>query len=205
MLVAALLGYLAWGRGEVAASGPQAPFDLAQDRPFDLAQDRPLAQSGGMRQYYLTTSTHNGSGADGTDGNGADVCAPGYHFASLWEIMDPSNLEYNTDLGRQKTDSGQGPPSDAFGRVRTGYDSRAFSSSPAGHSNCYTWTSSNFGDWGTVAGLRSNWTAGDEDIHVWEVSTWRCSTNAPVWCVADDVAAGPGSGTVYLPIILKNH
>jgi hypothetical protein len=126
LLVAALLGYLAWGQREAVASGLQAPldhardrpldhpFDLAQgrarDRPFDRAQDKPLAASAGLRGYYLTESTYNGADADGTDGNGAGVCAEGYHFASLWEILDPSNLKYDTGLGMVRDDSGQGPP-----------------------------------------------------------------------------------------------
>jgi hypothetical protein len=171
LLGVALLGYLAWGRDEVAASGPRASLDLAQDRP--------LAQSSGMRQYYLTESGFN---------NGAEAltaCASGYHMASLWEIMDPSNLKYNTDLGRQQTDSGQGPPSDALGWVRTGYESRGSSSYPAGQGNCLAWTIGTYSYWGTQAKLLSDWTAGNEDIHVWEASTWQCNRNAPVWCVED--------------------
>jgi hypothetical protein len=50
LLLAALLGYLAWGQDEVAASGSPAP----------------LASSAGMRQYYLTTSTYAGNEAAGS-------------------------------------------------------------------------------------------------------------------------------------------
>jgi len=126
LLVAALLGYLAWNQDEVAASGPQAPLDRARDRP--------LASSAGLRGYYLTQGTYNGAEADGTDGNGAGVCASGYHFASLWEILDPSNLKYNTTLGYTQADSGQGPPTNALGWVRTGYLSNT--STTAGQGNC---------------------------------------------------------------------
>jgi hypothetical protein len=212
LLVVALLGYLAWNQDEVAASGPQAsldhardrPFDHAQDRPFDFprlrsgqaAQDKPLAASAGLRGYYLTTATYNGADADGTDGNGAGVCADGYHFASLWEILDPSNLKYNTTLGRTQDDSGQGPPTLSYGWVRTGYSSNA--STTPGWGNCNAWTSSSGEHSGTTAYLPGDWTAG-QDIYVWEVYAPRCNVNRYVWCVADSVSA-----PVYLPIILKN-
>jgi hypothetical protein len=167
LLLAALGGYLAWGQGEVAASGMQAP----------------LASSAGMRGYYLTTTTHNGAGADGTDGNGAGVCASGYHFASLWEIMDPSNLKYDTALGLMRDDSGEGPPTYlASGWVRTGYD-RDTSTTP-GKGNCNNWVTSTSGN-GTYASLSNQWAAGLEDIHVWEVGSNSCGGALYVWCVED--------------------
>ena len=110
LLMAALLGYLAWGQREAAASGPQASLDHARDRPLDHAQAKPLAQSSGLRGYYLTKSSYGPSRI-----LTAPACASGYHFASLWEIMDPSNLKYNTDLGYTMDDSGQGPPTSAAG------------------------------------------------------------------------------------------
>jgi hypothetical protein len=177
LLVAVFVGYLAWGQNEVAASGSQAP----------------LASSAGLRGYYLTQDMYRGEGADGSG-----VCADGYHFASLWEIMEPSNLKYDMALGRTRDDSGQGPPSDWFGWVRTGYNGNT--SATAGQSNCNAWDG---GGEGTVARLPNNWTAG-QDIHVWEVDTRSCSSYYLVWCVADDVASSPGSGTVYLPVILQN-
>ena len=70
LLMVMFVGYLAWGQDEAAASGSQIP----------------LAASSGMRQYYVTTTYHYGADAD-------DACASGYHMASLWEIMDPSNLK----------------------------------------------------------------------------------------------------------------
>jgi hypothetical protein len=166
LLMAAFLGYLAWGQREAAASGPQAP----------------LAASSGMRQYYLTTTSYNGADADGTDGNGAGVCAEGYHFASLWEILDPSNLKYNTDLGYTWEDSGQGPPTSTLGWVRTGYGSST--SSTAGQGNCNAWTSSESSHYGTRAFLPPSWTA-VQDIHVWTVWTFGCDFGFQVWCVED--------------------
>ena len=166
LLMAAFLGYLAWGRGVVAASGPQAPLDHAQAKP--------LAQSSGMRGYYLTTSVYRGAGA-------LTACAEGYHFASLWEIIDPSNLKYDTTLGKTRDDSGQGPPV-YLGWVRTGYVSSV--SSTAGTGNCNAWTSSGVYDQGTEARLPTDWTAG-QGIHVWEVFTNSCNNWVSVWCVED--------------------
>jgi len=118
LLVAALLGYLAWGQRDAAASGSQAPLDHAQAKP--------LAASSGLRGYYLTQSTYQGNET-------LTACASGYHFASLWEILDPSNLKYDTDLGMVRDDSGQGPPSYVEGWVRTGYYSST--SSTPGYGN----------------------------------------------------------------------
>jgi len=158
LLTAALLGYLAWGREEAAASSPQAG----------------LAASTNMSQYYLTKTNYNGA-------NASTACASGYHMASLWEILDPSNLEYNTTLGDAKDDSGQGPPTYS-GWVRTGYNDS--SANIAGQGNCNTWTSSSPSDHGTFAYLPTDWTTG-QDIHIWEVSTWTCASGVPVWCVED--------------------
>ena len=188
LLVVAFLAYLDWNQHQVAASGPHASFSHAQDIP--------LAASSGMRQYYLTITIYNGANADGTDGNGAGVCVDGYHFASLWEIVDPSNLKYDTDLGVTRDDSGQGPPSYLGGWVRTGYSSN--NDSIPGWGNCDAWASNDSGHRGTFASLPRDWTAGG-DIYVWEVGAGPCDLSRYVWCVADKVGS-----SVYLPSILKN-
>ena len=106
-----------------------------------------LAQSGGMRQFYLTPFAEPGADAP-------TACAAGYHFASLWELTDPSNLKYNTSLGLTLADSGQGPPQ-WTGWVRTGYV--ANTSGAAGRANCDGWTSSDALDYGTFATLPADW------------------------------------------------
>jgi hypothetical protein len=87
------------------------------------------------RQFYLTTGTSNGAQA-------LTACAEGYHFASVWEIADPSSLKYNTSLGRLSADSGAGPPTGipglgvtftVRGWVRTGYVPST--GATAGHGN----------------------------------------------------------------------
>ncbi len=182
LLTAAFLGYLLRPQEEAAASGIQAP----------------LTAAAGMRHYYLTEWTHDGSQADGTDGNGAGVCEPGYHFASLYEILDTSNLRYNGTLGKAATDSGQGPPTGLVGWVRTGYDSSG--SDTPGQGNCDNWDSNVEGVYGTGAQLPSTWTLGG-DVFVWGVDTYPCSTSTWVWCVEDYLVPR----MIYLPLVMKNY
>jgi hypothetical protein len=120
-------------------------------------------------------------------------------MASLWEIMDPSNMEYNTSLGATTVDSGQGPPSWPFwGWVRTGYSSD--NSTTPGRANCNGWTSTT--GKGTYAALTDAWTSGLADIHVWDVDTgggtWDCSANFRVWCVADHVG-----DRLLIPLVIR--
>ncbi len=159
LLGAAFLGYLAWGQREAAASGPQAS----------------AAGSTGMRRYYQTLSNYDGDTAD-------TACASGYHMAALWEILDPSNLEYDTNLGYQSADSGQGPPAGYVGWVRTGWDDD--NSSTAGMGNCNNWSSNSSSDNGTFASLSNDWTTA-HSIGVWYVDTQTCDTLVHVWCVED--------------------
>ena len=135
------------------------------------------------RGFYLSLATFQGNQV-------RLACAPGYHFASLWEIMDTSNLRYNTSLGRTSDDSGHGPPYGS-GWIRTGATSG--SGSP-GEANCYAWTSASPTPIGTTVSLPSNWTAGEEDLLGWNVGSAICSLQRPVWCVE--------MSAVYLPLIL---
>ena len=159
LLTAALLGYLAWGQEEAAASSPQAG----------------LTASTNMRQYYLTKTYYNGA-------NASTACASGYHMASLWEILDPSNLVYNTALGDDRADSGEGPHTCFAGWVRTGYNGD--NSTTPGRANCNVWSGTS--GWGTNIRLPSDWTdSTTQDIHVWDVSIGACSSTDRVWCVED--------------------
>lgn len=160
LLTASLIAYLAWGQREAAASNQEAP----------------LAASTNMRHYYLAAPVLNATQA-------LDACANGYHMASLWELLDTSNLKYNTSLGVWQGDSGSGPPTVWQGWVRTGYGS--YNLNTAGMANCNAWTSNSGSHYGTTAGLPANWTAGTQDIHVWAVSTWTCGNPGHVWCVED--------------------
>lgn len=181
LLALALLVSLAWGPGSVAASARQPARDPAP-------AVAPTA-SASLRRYYLTTDLSNGNGTRG-------ACARGYHFASLWEILDTSNLKYNTVLGVTRSDSGQGPPA-YHGWVRTGYASD--DDGVPGLGNCEGWTSHLPGDVGTYVYLPSDWTAGYEDFLGWAIATAICSSQQGVWCVED------ASHSVYLPVVLRGH
>lgn len=119
------------------------------------------------RQFYLTTSNTAGTFA-------LSACADGYHFATLWEIIDPSNLVYNTQLGHTEADSGNGPPSGVSGMIR------------GGSSNCSNWTSdAPAGPFASTLALTDNWSVQDGKIQdIWEASSTGCS-GAQLWCVED--------------------
>ena len=167
-LLAGLLGALLW-----------AP-PLASASPTLAGSSIPL-------QYYLTTGSYFGNQA-------LSACAPGYHMASLWEILDTSNLHYNTSLGRASADSGHGPPYYS-GWIRTGYSGS--STGGPGEANCMAWTSSSDGYIGATVSLPSNWTAGEEDLLGWNADSTNCSLKRSVWCV--------GLYKVFLPLILRAY
>jgi hypothetical protein len=152
----------------------------------------------GVRQYYLSRSYVQASQA-------LAACAPGYHFASIWEITDPSSLRYNTTLGLPSPDSGEGPPTAISllgspfatrGWIRTGYASST--SGTIGWANCGAWSSADSSHWGSVANLPSDWTAGEQDIGVWNTEVRTCDTYNWVWCVQDDSV-----WRVFLPLVLR--
>src|SRR5258708_6276766 len=76
------------------------------------------ARAEAKTKYYLTRGTFQGNAV-------LTACAGGYHPASLWEIRDTSNLQYDTSRGVTQADSGSGPPSEAWGWIRTGSSSNS--------------------------------------------------------------------------------
>jgi hypothetical protein len=174
---------------------------LTVNRTRAIVPGSPSAPSvaSGVRQYYLSRTLAQANEA-------RSVCADGYHFASIWEIADPSTLEYNTSLGLSSPDSGSGPPTaisfmgsplTARGWVRTGF-SYSVSDLP-GQANCGNWVSNYGFYWGTVANLPSKWTSGGQDIGVWNVDVNTCDTALWVWCVQDDSV-----WRVFLSLALRN-
>jgi hypothetical protein len=127
------------------------------------------------RNFYLTKTEHNGAQA-------LSACAAGYHMASLWEIFDPSNLRYDTDLGFKSDDSGFGPP-DNYGWIRTGHSAATFTIPGVG--NCNAWTSSDGGGSGSLAGLQPGWNHDGSITSPWTGDEVACSATVPVWCVQD--------------------
>jgi hypothetical protein len=136
------------------------------------------AQSGSGSSFYLTD-------ANFTTDNALTACASGYHMASLWEILDVSNLvyAYNHPDAHTKDDSGNGPPSNWYGWVRTGW--AASTSATAGTGNCSAWTSTSNGDSTVAARLASAWETAPGDISTWDATSFTCNFNGPVWCMED--------------------
>ena len=145
------------------------------DRYEAEAREQLSAASDAMRRFYLAPAAANATQAVG-------ACESGYHFASLWEILDTSSLVYNTALGivPPGADMGSGPPAGLDGWVRTGYVSS--SENTPGQGNCNSWQLDV--GFGTTARLVSNWTAAG-DIYVWDAETASCGNDGFVWCVED--------------------
>ena len=162
LLASAVIGYFTLNQQSAFASDNQA--------------NQESVSSTSLRQYYLTPDhTYDGSEA-------LTACAAGYHMASLWELMDVSNLEYDTLNGESRSDSGQGPPAIDVGWVRTGYNSN--NSNTWGNANCNSWKT--IEGFGTLAGLQTDWTdSSTQDIHIWDIAGGDCNVGAKVWCIED--------------------
>ncbi len=111
-------------------------------------------------------------------------------MASLFEVMDPSNLRYATGQAGAfydplNVDQGAGPPSGHFGWIRTGNVSIGQSYVDV-VPNCVNWTTGANDNDGTVAILDSNWIADPSTIAGrWKASATACDSPFPVWCVQD--------------------
>ena len=129
------------------------------------------------RRYYLTTTTANGAGAD-------NQCADGFHFASLWEIFDTTQLEYDTSRGDTDPDSGAGPPASAPGWVRTGNVSYR-TTGVVGSDNCFSWIDSAGTSSGTTVKPVVDWTAAATAASPWLAASADCDQLRRSWCVED--------------------
>jgi len=134
----------------------------------------------GTRRFYLTKNSFTGSQT-------LTACAPGYHFASLWEIHDVGALEYDVRLGATYSDSGAGP-SNEKGWVRSG-DFNATAQNGSREPNCAGWTSSAFEDFGVTVSLHQDWrsTVAYSPIAPWRLyqRMWCSQAGVGVWCVED--------------------
>jgi hypothetical protein len=130
-----------------------------------------------VREFYLSTSIAHGAAA-------TVFCAGGFHLASIWEILNPGALRYNSTWGATRGDSGSGPPAGLAGWVRTGYDASNAAGSPAGTVNCLAYTTT--GGYGTTAQLPvTTWISSDSRVGPWEVIAAPCNVHQRVWCVED--------------------
>jgi hypothetical protein len=129
-----------------------------------------------LRKFYLTRDAFTGARA-------LTACANGYHMASLWEILDVTNLKYDANRGLIQDDSGSGPPT-VLGWIRTGAGSTGNTGAP-GFDNCLAWTSDSASDNGTAAGPKLFWNAPPGSTDPWISFTFICKSPQPVWCVQD--------------------
>ena len=164
-------------------NGGCVPAESIAAVPAEARPAAATASGGAARSVYVT-------GADFATTAATTACASGYHMASLWEILDISNLRYayahpgaERPADHPREDRGSGPPSAWYGWVRTGYNSSGVNS--AGVGNCLAWTSVVSTAYGSAVRLPSNWLADSADIHVWEAATFQCNMVGPVWCVED--------------------
>ncbi len=143
--------------------------------------DGSVLSSSSMRKYYLSNSQNDAAHA-------LTQCSAGFHMASMWEIVNPTALSYETTLGAQFAYSGSGPPSLA-GWIRTGQPVSI--SDVIGVANCNAWTTSASNAYGTTANLPSQWRF-DPQIYgghyftaPWVTATTTCDQIRPVWCIQD--------------------
>lgn len=126
------------------------------------------------RSFYLTTTDHNGSEA-------LTACDTGFHMASLWEILDTSNLRYDTSRGHTHADSGSGPPFAIHGWIRTG---NQVGDDGAGNANCLAYTTANELVFGTTVNLPRLWASPEVTvISPWVALAQTCNQTKRVWCV----------------------
>jgi len=128
-----------------------------------------------LRKFYVTTTTANGAAA-------TLACAQGFHMASLWEIFNPSGLEYDTSLGHTAADSGSSAPA-AAGWIRTGENATTLAT--PGQGNCNAWTSASAAHNGTIVNLNTDWLASVNPVSPWGRFVLACNTAFRVWCVQD--------------------
>ena len=128
----------------------------------------------GLRKFYLTQTEHNGSQA-------LTACESGYHMASMYEVLDPSNLRYDTQLGFTNADSGIGPSTNVGGWIHTG--APEFANDVPGSGNCNAWKSGSDQDDGTFVFLTFEWQENPVVVSPWRAATTVCSANMRVWCV----------------------
>jgi hypothetical protein len=138
------------------------------------------AQSVGLRKFYLSRAQVDGA-------HTFHVCVPGFHFASMWEILNPTTLVYDVEDGATNGDAGSGPPSDMDGWIRNG----GASSGVAGPGNCRAWTSNGTlfpSDVGSIVDLTgpAGWTLAAKIISPWGWGDVLCSNTVRVWCVEDE-------------------
>lgn len=139
--------------------------------------------------YYLTKRLYNGSDAD-------KACTAGYRMATLWDLLDPSNLVYDISRGyvHSPGDEGNGPPSGEEGWIRTGGVPSI--GNGAGNGNCGLWSFAAADHYGTVAQLPNDWHTIEIKMGIWLTGDQECTTTQRVWCYRPPQL-------LFLPVVMK--
>ena len=146
--------------------------------PSSAQQPPPFVQ----RKFYLTrTSTFDGAQA-------LNACAPGYHMAALWEVIDPSNLVYDAARGFVLPD--EPIPNDQLSSVPAGEDGWIRTSGRGDSStNCRGWTSNSDAHNGNVVQLPDDtvdargWDDAAQAVSPWRPARANCVNENRVWCI----------------------
>jgi hypothetical protein len=125
------------------------------------------------RKFYLSMDPVTGSQAP-------FACNQKFHMASIWEILDVSNLQYDTKNGIVLDDSGSGPPTTVPGWIRTGFANNISSNTP-GVANCNAYTTDNGN--GTRIFLPADLNSASNVSSPWKANIASCGNQVPVWCV----------------------
>ena len=139
-----------------------------------------------LRRFYITTNSVQAAIV-------SNPCDVGFHFASFWEISDPSKLSWDRDRGTlvpPPNDLGAGPPTAVTGWIRTGFPAMS-STGPTGNANCFNFTSTaGPPNAGSTASLNAYWDfsfgpAAASGTWPWVLGTSACNQTNRVWCVED--------------------
>ncbi len=140
----------------------------------------------GRKKFYLTTEFFRAFEAPG-------ACDEGFHMASLFEMIDPSDLVYDVGRGTVQADSGLGPPTGSLtlnlGWVRTGYSANRVGDDGRGNCEAYADPMPGFSDVGSVVSLQP-FLGAARAVSPWSTSGGgppdaECYADNRVWCVQD--------------------
>ena len=154
-------------------------------QPLGPASDGGGASQGSSpwsaRAFYLSKIEVPGGAAQ-------TACSAGFHMASIYEVLNVSALRYETTLGIEVGDLGQGPPGLSYGWIKTGLVGDPMHT-------CNGWTSSAPGQYQGFA-IRLNALAGSPapafGLQPWEFlgfgdkeTSASCDVKHNVWCIHD--------------------
>jgi len=170
--VGSLVAPSLYGDNTIANSGAASVVGGRANAP-NVCPDK-VCGTRGRKFFYLSKTTHAGTQVQ-------SACDAGYHMASLWEIFDLGEVEYENQLGHNHpalTDQGDGPPAGFAGYVQMGRGSTT--------ENCAGWNTLSAVSNGMIARLNNNLrTAASAASDPWLLGLSACDTPQRVWCVQD--------------------